>query len=602
MNYMWISDPKVVEAMTKEYGEVDQSTPLDQVVDLMINNNWEEVLVTGKAHKLLGLVTKEHLFSSLAGGLPKSSPIKEICCLELITTRPDEDLAKARDVMRRHKIGRLPVIGAKGKMLGILTAKDVCNGFSTKLQQQGEQLCAVMENIAEAIQVVDCDGIVSFWNKGAERLFGIKGSDIVGKRLDDFLPDDLTLKAIKNSKSYRNIMGELKDGVYVVRHAVPVVTPSGFTVGAVCTTEDVSHLKTLMAQLDEANNRVKNLERLIDSKEELEECLFYTLDTKTLRVLDQARRVGQTDATVMVQGQSGTGKELLANIIWRHSKRANKPLIEVNCSAIPEALFESEMFGYEAGSFTGGNRAGKPGKFELANQATIFLDEVGDLPVDMQAKLLRVIQERRFYRVGGTHPIEVDVRLIAATNRDIGTLVADGRFREDLFYRLNVVILEIPPLEMRKSDIPGLVARFLGNLGRVYQNGIKRVNQEVLDLFTAYDWPGNVRQLQNMLENIVIMMDDELISVKTLAEVGVLDILTAGQDRNLIRASKLPGQTIETGFDQVMEQRERELICKALQDCYHNKSKAAKMLGIPRSTLYYKMKSLGIQDNHVSID
>lgn len=357
-----------------------------------------------------------------------------------------------------------------------------------------------------------------------------------------------------------------------------------------------------MAQLDEANNRVKNLERLIDSKEELEECLFYTLDTKTLRVLDQARRVGQTDATVMVQGQSGTGKELLANIIWRHSKRANKPLIEVNCSTIPEALFESEMFGYEAGSFTGGNRAGKPGKFELANQATIFLDEVGDLPVDMQAKLLRVIQERRFYRVGGTHPIEVDVRLIAATNRDIGSLVADGRFREDLFYRLNVVILEIPPLEMRKADVPGLVARFLGNLGRVYKNGTKRVNQEVLDLFTAYDWPGNVRQLQNMLENIVIMMDDELISVKTLAEVGVLDILTAGQDRNVIRAAKLSGQTVETGFDHVMEQRERELIWKALQDCYYNKSKAAKMLGIPRSTLYYKMKSLGIQDNHVSID
>ena len=166
--------------------------------------------------------------------------------------------------MRKHKIGRLPVIGEQGKMVGILTAKDVCNGFSTKLQEQGEQLCAVMENIAEAIQVVDCDGIVSFWNKGAERLFEIKGTDIVGRKLDDFLPDDLPLQAIKTSKSFRNVMGELRDGVYVVRHAVPVVTPSGFTVGAVCTTEDVSHMKTLMAQLDEANNRVKNLERLID--------------------------------------------------------------------------------------------------------------------------------------------------------------------------------------------------------------------------------------------------------------------------------------------------------------------------------------------------
>jgi PAS domain S-box-containing protein len=602
MDYMWISDPKVAEAMTQEYGGVDQLTPLEHVIELMLTNNWEEVLVTSQAHRLLGMVTKEHLLSSMTEGLPKNSPIKEICCLDLITTSPEEDLAKARDVMRRHKIGRLPVIGDQGKMLGILTAKDVCNGFSTKLQQQGEQLCAVMENIAEAIQVVDCDGIVNFWNKGAERLFGIKGIDIVGRKLDDFLPDDLTLQAIKNSKSYRNIMGELRDGVYVVRHAVPVVTPSGFIVGAVCTTEDVSHLKTLMAQLDEANNRVKNLERLIDNKEEMEAGVFYTIDIKTQRVLAQARRVGQTDATVMIQGQSGTGKELLANIIWRHSKRANKPLIEVNCSAIPEALFESEMFGYEAGSFTGGNRAGKPGKFELANQATIFLDEVGDLPVDMQAKLLRVIQERRFYRVGGTHPIEVDVRLIAATNREIGKLVADGRFREDLFYRLNVVTLEIPPLEMRKSDIPGLVERFLGNLSRVYQNGIKKVEREVMDLWIDYDWPGNVRQLQNMLENIVIMMDDEVISIKTLAEVGVLDILKSAEDRNVIQAAKLPREIIEDGFDQVMEQRERELIRNALRDCYHNKSSAAKMLGIPRSTLYYKMKNLGIEDNHVNLD
>ncbi len=602
MNDMWISDPKVAEAMTRNYGQVDQSMPLAEVVDLMLMNSWEEVLVMDESHNMLGMVTKEHLVSCMANGFSKHLPVKEISCLDIITTYPDEDLAKARDVMRKHHIGRLPVVGHEGKMVGILTAKDVCNGFSTKLERQGEQLCAVMENIAEAIQVIDCDGLVSFWNHGAERLFGIKGADIVGKKLNDFLPGDLPLQAIKTSKPFRNVMGELRDGVHVVRHAIPVVTHSGFTIGAVCTTVDVSHMKILIDKLEEANNRVKNLEKLMTSKEKPEDFLFYTVDPKTQRVLDQASRVGKTDATVMIQGQSGTGKELLANIICRNSKRANKRLIEVNCSAIPETLFESEMFGYEAGSFTGGNRSGKPGKFEMANGGTIFLDEVGELPMDMQAKLLRVIQERRFYRVGGTNPIEVDVRLIAATNRDISKLVAEGKFREDLYYRLNVVILEIPALEMRRCDLPGLIEKFLRKLNRVYDCDIKGVDNEVMDLLMKYDWPGNVRQLQNMLENIVILMEGDLITTQSLAEVGVLDLLTAHKEISSQAYHQGSSELNNDNLDHLVEQREREVILNALRDCYHNKSSAAKMLGIPRSTLYYKIKALGIEDNHVNLD
>jgi PAS domain S-box len=602
MNDMWISDPKVEEAMTRDFGQVDQSMPLEEVVEMMLKHNWEEVLVRDEPQKMLGLVTKEHLVGCLANGFPQDMPVKEITCLNLITTFPQENLAKARDVMRVHRIGRLPVIGDEGDLLGILTAKDVCNGFSTKLERQGEQLCAVMENIAEAIQVIDCDGIVSFWNQGAEKLFGIKGTDIVGRKLSEFMPDDLPLQSIKTSLPYRNVMGELKDGIQVVRHAVPVVTRSGFTIGAVCTTVDVSHMKALLDKLDEANNRVKNLEKLMTSKDTPEDLLFYTVDPKTQRVISQASRVGKTDATVLIQGQSGTGKELLANIICQNSKRSDKPFIEVNCSAIPETLFESEMFGYEAGAFTGGNRAGKPGKFEIANHGTIFLDEVGELPLDMQAKLLRVIQERRFYRVGGTAPVEVDVRLIAATNRDIPKLVSQGKFREDLFYRLNVVSLEIPSLEMRKCDIPGLIEKILGKLSRVYQCGVKRVDTAVMDLFVNYNWPGNVRQLQNILENIVILMEGDEINTQTLIDVGILDLLRGKKETSSPMIIQKAADTHDDNLDQIIEQREREVIISALHDCYHNKSSAAKMLGIPRSTLYYKMKALGIEDNHVSMD
>jgi transcriptional regulator with PAS, ATPase and Fis domain len=316
--------------------------------------------------------------------------------------------------------------------------------------------------------------------------------------------------------------------------------------------------------------------------------------------LEQAKRVAKTDATVMIQGQSGTGKELLAHLIHSHSKRAAKPLIEVNCSAIPESLFESEMFGYEAGAFTGGNRTGKAGKFEIANGATIFLDEIGELPLDMQAKLLRVIQERRFYRVGGTSPIDVDVRLIAATNRDIARLVEEGKFREDLYYRLNVVSFDIPPIVSRKGDIPGLVSRILNKLGRLYEKEIESVDQPVMDIFMNFDWPVNVRQLQNMLESIVILMEGNAITVQSLKDVGVYEGLTSHKDhtaRTVDNSSVMYDDNLKISI----EQREREMIINALRDCAHNKSSAAKMLGIPRSTLYYKLKALGIEDEHINL-
>jgi len=600
MNDMWISDPKVAEAMSIDYGIVDEKMPLKDVIEFMLKHNWDEVMVHDDQGRLSGLVTKEHLVSSISNGFDSNRPIKEIRREKLVTTNPRENLSKARDVMRDYQIGRLPVIDEAGHMVGLLTAKDVCNGFSSKLWRQGEQLSSVMENITEAIQVIDCDGVVSFWNSEAERLFGIKGADIVGRKLGDFMPDDLPLQSIKTLQSFRNVMGELGCGVPVVRNAAPVINPEGVAIGAVCTTTDVSHLKALMDKLNQANNRVRSLERFMIQKDTQEDVSFYTIDPSTERLLEKARRVAKTDATVMIQGQSGTGKELLAHLIHSNSKRAAKPLIEVTCSAIPESLFESEMFGYEAGTFTGGNRAGKAGKFEIANGATIFLDEIGELPLDVQAKLLRVIQERRFYRVGGTNPIEVDVRLITATNRAIASLVEEGKFREDLYYRLNVVSLEIPSLETRKGDIPGLVSRILNKMSRLYEKEIESVDQAVMDLFINYDWPGNVRQLQNMLESIVILMEGNTITAQSLKDVGVYEVLISRKEHpaKVVDNSSL---MYDDNFKKSVEQREREMIISALRDCAHNKSSAAKMLGIPRSTLYYKLKALGIEDDQVNL-
>lgn len=591
-----INNINVGEAMTCNFGRVNGNTAVETVMSMMLENHWGEVVVEDNDFEDgFKLVTKEHLLRCVENGLPTHLPISEIGSKNAITTTVDEPLVEAREIMRQLRIGRLPVKDITGNIVGMLTARDVCNGFSNKLELISEHMYAILHNISQAIHVIDCEGWVIFWNRSAEDLFGISAEDIVGFKLEEFFPDDVSLQVIATGESLRSIFSELREGLYVVRNAVPVIMSDGNIVGVVSTIADVSHSKTLMEELNRVNSRVKKLqERLINQEDFIKEP-FYTINPDTKRVLFQAQRVGSTDATVLIQGESGTGKELMANVIYQSSKRAKQPFIAVNCSAIPSTLFESEMFGYEAGSFTGGHKSGKPGKFELASGGTIFLDEIGELPLDMQAKLLRVIQERSFYRVGGTSPVEVNVRLIAATNKDLANLVAEGKFREDLFYRLNVVTLEIPPLRQRQEDIAGLISRFISEMECVYMRSIAGIDKQVVDLFEAYEWPGNVRQLHNLLESVIILMEDDFINLNSLAEAGVLEILSGSND--FLRAGQMIEDDLEApNLDELLVKREKEVIIRVMQECKHNKARAAKKLGIPRSTLYYKLKSLGISD------
>lgn len=327
---------------------------------------------------------------------------------------------------------------------------------------------------------------------------------------------------------------------------------------------------------------------------------FYTVNPELRHVLIRANRVAETDATILIQGESGTGKDLLAQLIYQKSTRRSGPYIEINCSAIPETLFESEMFGYESGTFTGANRFGKSGKFEQAQGGTLFLDEIGELPMEMQAKLLRVLQDHRFYRIGGAVAIQSDARIIAATNRDMIDLLEKKLFRNDLYYRLSVVVLKIPPLRERKDDIPGLIQIFLKKLGKVYRRNILGIERNVMNLLTNYDWPGNVRQLQNILENIVIFMDDDFITTQSLKQANVLDLLQSKSSSEFDQLSRKEFLgTDEVSLDLIMEDHETKVILKALEKCNYNKVKTAAALGIPRSTLYYKMNALGISSRPV---
>jgi two-component system response regulator HydG len=309
-------------------------------------------------------------------------------------------------------------------------------------------------------------------------------------------------------------------------------------------------------------------------------------DSKTMRqVLAAVDRVSGTDSSVLIYGESGTGKELVARALHRNSQRRDGPFVRVNCGALPKELVESELFGHEKGAFTGAVRL-KKGKFELAEAGTIFLDEVADLPADMQVNLLRVLQEKEFDRVGGERTLQADVRVVAATNRPLKEMVAEGTFREDLYYRLEVIPLYLPPLRERRDDIPLLVEHFLGRKSREINLPLRRLTEEALSILCEYAWPGNVRELENIIERTLVLSDGESIEPADLP----LEAVATPADAES-RATEADGAPLT----ERLEQLERELITSAIQQAHGVKTQAAQLLGIKTSALYYKLDKYGVE-------
>ncbi len=303
---------------------------------------------------------------------------------------------------------------------------------------------------------------------------------------------------------------------------------------------------------------------------------------KMQEVLATVERVAPTNSTVLLGGESGVGKDLIARAVHEKSRRAAGPFIKINSSAIPENLLESELFGYEKGAFTGAG-ASKPGKFELADKGTLFLDEIGDVPLAIQVKLLRVLQEREFERLGGTRTVKVDVRLIAATNRDLREALEQGTFREDLYYRLNVVPIDIAPLRQRKEDIPDLVNLFISRFAGDSGKPVEEITPEAMQILVNYHWPGNVRELQNIIERAC-----------ALAKGTVLKVEDIHLDTRPARAVNGSGNFLPEGM--TLEQWEDEMIRESLRRANGNKSQAARLLGLSRNALRYRLSKIGIAD------
>jgi DNA-binding NtrC family response regulator len=345
-----------------------------------------------------------------------------------------------------------------------------------------------------------------------------------------------------------------------------------------------------LAELVMVIRKELNTRRLWEENRTLREALGRRYEYKNIvaqsekmqAVLALVERVAPSYVTVLIGGESGVGKDLIARAIHEHSRRSAGPFIKINSTAIPENLLESELFGFEKGAFSGAT-ASKPGKFELADKGTLFLDEIGDVPAAIQVKLLRVLQEREFERLGGTKTLKVDVRLIAATNRDLRAALEEGTFREDLYYRLNVVAIDIPPLREHKEDIPHLVKFFLTKFANESGGAVKDLTPAALKLLTDFYWPGNVRELENVIQRAV-----------TLSQADTLDVADIRLDNRSHGASSGNQFTLPGGM--TLDQWEQEIIREALKQANGNKSQAARMLGLSRNALRYRLSQMGLAD------
>jgi len=541
-------------------------------------NEYIAALVKGEE---IGLILREKILSLVKNQCDMAvSEIMIKNVLPVQATAALEDIISLIDVLGEN--GILLVEDEQGPK-GIIVLKDIVPVLWDKIKVTEGVLKAVLETVNEAITIIDNNDNVIGWNYKAQSLYNIKSSEILGKKIKSFFTNLVVTEARQSLKRYKDAYHQPCHDTHVLINAKPIRVADGL-VGSVSSERDITETVYLHRELTKASSQVRKLEKAMSKIGENQNPFSKIIgkSKKLQNAISMAKRVAITNASVLIRGESGTGKELFAEAIHQESNRKDKPFVVINCGAIPATLFESELFGYSGGAFTGADKKGKPGKFELAHNGTIFLDEIGEMQPDMQVKLLRVLQNKIFYRVGGREPVHIDVRVIAATNRVLEEMIAEGLFRKDLYYRLNVVSLDIASLRERREDIADMVSIFVKEFCSLYSKESLDISSDIMTILLNYSWPGNVRELRNVVERLVILADDGIVKREHLPE----EI----KDHKIIQKNDFASSLIEE-----TERTERQMILKRLEDFQGNKSKTAEALGIPRSTLYYKLKMLKIK-------
>ena len=447
-------------------------------------------------------------------------------------------------------------------------------------------LIKLLESSYDGIWITDHVGKILFANSANAKLLGVPRSELENKTTQELQDEGVfqtsaILEALQTRQQVSKVCNNPRTCLTVLATATPVFNEAGDIQYIFNNVRDITALNEMRESLQDKDEIIRQQNSQLETmKLRLGVGTIVANSKAFTQVVELARRAATFDgATVLILGESGTGKEVISELIVNTSPRKDKPYLQINCGAIPENLIESELFGYEKGAFTGADAKGRKGLFEAANGGTVFLDEIGDLPLHMQVKLLRVLQQKRIVRIGGTETVNLDVRIIAATNKDLKQMVKEGRFREDLYYRLNVVPIKIPPLRDRKEDILPLVNHFLTVANRKYHTN-KSIYSDTIDVLENYSWPGNVRELENLMENLVITTPGDIIRRENLSE----RLKFSTEDHGFTEDTEV------ITLKETVERAEYMAIQKAIRQCGSIR-KAAVALGVDPSTIVRKQQN-----------
>lgn len=557
---------------------------LDSTHDGMIAVNGAGIvtLFNKAAERITGLKGKQVIGRPAVDAIPNTR-------LHIVLSEGEPELNRQQTLGKSVIItNRVPIKNEKGRITGAVAVfRDITEiktlaGQVSDLWKVRSLLEAIIEATEDAISVADDKGNTIIVNSAYTRITGLPKEAVLNKpvTVDIAEGESMHMKVLQSGKPVHNVhmkVGPAKKEVIV--NVAPI-----FIEGKICGSAGVIHDISEIIALTEELSHAKRLLRRLEARYKWEDIIGDSPIMENAK--GQARMAAQTPATVLLRGESGTGKELFAHAIHNASPRRKGRFVRVNCAALAENLLESELFGYEEGAFTGAMKGGKKGLFEEADGGTIFLDEIGDISLSLQSKLLRVLQEKEIVRVGGTRPVPADVRVIAATNADLELKVHSKTFREDLYYRLNVIPILIPALREHKEDVKPLTEHIIFKLNQEFGREVQKISEEAVRDLLDYDWPGNVRELENVLGRAMIAMRPK----DTVMDLVHLPLLPCDK-----MSSAPPPSLYVRPLEKVLEEAERNSVAQALRETKGNKTKAATLLGISTRSLFYKIEKYGLK-------
>lgn len=576
---------KISEIMVDKSCILSPTTTITDAVKQFLQNQIDGAPVVSQ-EKLAGFVSQKQIYEALANHVSPQDTIDKIMVTNIISCKPEDEI----DTLMDKKGDCFPVVNDEGRVVGIVSRLDLVNYLCEenellkKYKVMKEEMDAVFEASYDYLFLTDAQGKVTKVNQAYYRITGIKPEEIIGKTMYElvaqgFYDRSCSIEVIETLKPV-TFEQKVKTGRTVLVTGNPIFNDNGELIGVITNGRDITELNELRRTVEQVKSLSQHYKNELNSLRGLNNCVIAS--PVMGEIMEQISRLAKFDSAILITGESGVGKEIVAEQIHLQSQRSDMPYIRVNCASIPENLLESELFGYVEGAFTGAKKGGKIGIFELANGGTLLLDEIGELPLSMQAKLLRVIQENEVTRIGSTTTTKIDVRIIACTNRDLSEMVNKGLFRKDLYYRLNVVPIRIPPLRERREEIPIFIDYFLNKFNEKYKLN-KQIDPSLIEDLILYDWPGNVRELKNVIERAVVTSPDNIITQITLETDNVIE-----------HQEELDKPYVD--LREIVKKIEKHYI-KTYVDKYGSTRKAAEALGISQSTLCRKAAMYKINVN-----